>query len=260
MKALQDLKYSGRGIGAGMTLEGNPFLAYTLTGRSKSSQARALRQEKPTQTVRTEVTDQEQLANGSAALLIYPALLPVPRGLAASNGIQTELIYSAALRNPSLSDPLKILLDAFKEPQWRYDKGNERSGDRWMDITIYEPDEPNYTPRISALLIDTVAAMHIVYRGEEGRKMVSCQSFTIQQGQGKMLTTYNGGNEKPLLSSTGDLLTLQIKENSIAAIADSLYQAIKGGASTGDNFGVAVAVALFNKRTQQLEYALRNRN
>ena len=59
---LKEMKYSGRGITIGMTSEGNPFVGYTLTGRSPSSQARKLVYDKSLSTIRTDVTDQEQLS------------------------------------------------------------------------------------------------------------------------------------------------------------------------------------------------------
>ena len=58
---LKEMKYSGRGITIGMTLEGNPFIGYTLTGRSPSSQARKLVYDESLSTIRTDVTDPEQV-------------------------------------------------------------------------------------------------------------------------------------------------------------------------------------------------------
>src|SRR3989344_6319391 len=100
--SLEKMLYPGRGIIVGLTPSENPFIGYFLTGRSKSSQARKLVYSEsvyPEKTgiVRTEATDKEQLEKGNPSLLLYPALVSVRDIIIASNGIQTELIYSAAI-------------------------------------------------------------------------------------------------------------------------------------------------------------------
>jgi IMP cyclohydrolase len=245
--SLENMIYSGRGIVAGMTPSGNWFVGYSLTGRSPPSQARELVEGKETGTIRTNVTDKEQLEKGSPALLLYPAIVPVEDRIIASNGAQTKLIYSV-IRNENFTPgvdltrlpPLAILKEAFKEPFWEYDEKD----DRWIDITTYEPDAPNNTPRISACVIDKIAAFDIVYRGENGEKSRITREVHLEPGKGKLITTYKGGNEKPLLPFVGEPLDVAMTSTTSDNIAESIYEAIRGGAEPGENYRVSAAVML----------------
>src|SRR3989344_2535142 len=157
--SLEKMAYPGRGIIVGLTPPENPFIGYFLTGRSKSSQARKLVYSEKTGIVRTEPTDKEQLEKGNPSLLLYPALAYVKDMIIASNGIQTELLYSAAINlvNLILNDadklvksfsPKTVMANAFSTEQFRYDPKT----DTLIKITDYEPDEPNNTPRINACI------------------------------------------------------------------------------------------------------------
>ena len=260
MKALADMKYSGRGLIVGATLDGNDFFGYTLTGRSPPSQARDLVEGEETGTIRTDVTDREQLEKGSPALLIYPAFTHLHHILMGSNGAQTQLLYSAVIRNESDLDGLTsidLVKDAFKQPVYLYDKKD----DRFVDITTYEPDAPNNTPRVSAMVMNGVAAMHIVWKGNDGRRQSRIFDLPLMDsGEGYLLTTYQGGNESPLAPFRCEPREVEVVSTDVAGLAEEFYAAIEGGAEPGDNFRVAAAVALLNRRTGGLETAIINRS
>jgi IMP cyclohydrolase len=256
MNALKDMEYSGRGVSVGMTTGGQRFMAYTLTGRSPSSQARELVQGKETGVIRTSVTDPEQLARGSPALLIYPAMVPVNDGLVvASNGAQTKLLYSVAKRG-GLS-PEAIVARAFQFPSWEYDQKD----DRWIDLTTYEPDS-NATPRISAVLHRTRdPVLDIVYKNDKGKQdsnLTLVHEFS--PGQAFMITTYSGGNESPLLLPFGDQepLEMSVAGETVDELAAEFYAAIAGGSKPGDNFRVSAAVMLM--RNNGIDTAIINRS
>ena len=244
--ALEKMIYSGRGISVGMTLKGDEFVGYSLTGRSQSSQARKLVQGEKTKTIRTNITDRKQLEEGSPALLLYPAIVLYENAIIASNGAQTKLIYSALKReqpdpvldSPALS-PFGILNEAFKDPFWEYDEKD----DKLIDITTYEPDAPNNTPRISACVSNGRAAIGIVIC-RNGKAERTIWDIELEPGKGKLITTYKGGNEKPLLPFTGEPLDVIIISATSAAIAESIYNAIYGGARPGENYRVSAAVML----------------
>tara|TARA_Y100000310_G_scaffold112743_1_gene111248 strand:+ start:4329 stop:5117 length:789 start_codon:yes stop_codon:yes gene_type:complete len=253
-EALKDMVYSGRGITVGMTPLGNQFIGYSLTGRSPSSQARELVQAEKTGTVRTSVTDRETLEKGSPALLIYPAIVPVRGALIASNGAQTDLIYSQVMNVPRFQHPNLLLSHTFGNSSFRYDHQN----DRRIDITTYEPDEPNNTPRISACLFEDWAALHIV-RCEDGEKDTDITGFKLLPGEGKLITTYKGGNETPLLPFEGQPLEVKVNSETAGGIAEGIYSAIYGGQNQGDNYRVSAAVML-QKKAGDLETAIINRS
>jgi len=255
LELLRKMAYSGRGITVGMTPQGNVFVGYSLTGRSPSSQARRLVKTPlsdglPGFAIETEPTNKEDLEKGTPALLIYPAIIVFGDVVLASNGAQTGLLFERAKtesRGSGGSGAMALLRESFR--------ATHMVGG--IDITTYEPDEPNFTPRISACVMDRQAAFHIV-RCEDGRKRDAYHSFGLEPGRGKFITTYRGGNEKPLLPFSGDPLDVAIVSCNAPAIAESLYDATRGGKEVGDDFRVAAAVALFTGNGE-VETAILNR-
>lgn len=71
LEALTRMEYPGRFIVVGRSADDSAnFALYGITGRSPSSQARVLVESPKTRTIRTVVTDPEELKKGSAALRI----------------------------------------------------------------------------------------------------------------------------------------------------------------------------------------------
>lgn len=265
--ALENKVYSGRGLTLGVTPSEHTFIGYTLTGRSPPSQARKLVRSENTGMILTDVTDPEQLNKGSPALLIYPALAHADDDLIGSNGAQTMLIYSMAmhdlmerggkpLKEPWIPNPGGLLSRAFERPCFQYDAHE----DRVIDITTYEPD-PNSTPRISACMSKQSGGLHIVW-SDNGKKQSKVHPRFPQRlgpGEGLTITTYNGGNEKPLLLPfQGEPLEATVESETAQDIAESLYAAIHGG-EPGENYRVAVAVMLKKAGTGEIETAIINR-
>lgn len=239
--ALENMLYIGRGILIGMTPSGKPFVGYSLTGRSPSSQARILVQEKRTRIIRTDVTDRKRLEEGSPALLLYPAIIPYKEVIIAGNGAHTKLIYSSLINNIKNSDsinPINLLEDAFKKPFFEYDEKE----DRWIDLTSYEPDFPNNTPRISACLANDHGAMQIVRCNEKGEKEREVHEFNLKSGFCKIITTYSGMSEKILKPFTGEPLNANISSERVEEIAENLYASIRG--KSEHDYRVAVAVMM----------------
>ncbi len=258
LRELESMIYSGRGIAVGMTPEGDTFVAYTLTGRSPSSQARKLRipeeegvPDAKSNTIITDVTDAKQLMGGDPALLLYPAVVPITENvgepvLIASNGAQTKLLYSAViLRENTLNNltPTNIIQSAFSKSAFEY---SNRFG--WIDITQYEPDAPNYTPRISACTFGGKASLHMVWRDEYMKSYASAiWARDLEPGVAFGIATYKGGNETPLQPYSDDPMDFKISSNNVEDIAESFYKAVFGGQEHGDNYRVATATVLMRK-------------
>lgn len=230
----------GRGISVYMTPDGTPGGGYTLTGRSLSSQARELIEGKLTHTIRTEVPDPQQLEQGSPALLIYPAVAPVNGALVLSNGAQTGLVFSVIERNRVIVNPADALREVFAQPVFVYDKKD----DRWIDLTTYEPDAPNNTPRITACLMGGRAAIHIVWCGKDGTRQEAIYDATLEPGKGKLITTYDGTNANPLQPFVGEPRDITMGSDDVGEICQSFYDAIAGGEKQGENWRVAAAAVL----------------
>ena len=235
--ALRKMKYSGRGITIGITPNGNPFVGYSLTGRSPPSQARKLVYDKESLIVRTQVTDEEQLKKGNPSLLIYSAIMVVGDKVIASNGAQTNLIASCV--GPLSGGTEDILSKAFEKPYI----------ENGIDLTSYEPDYPNFTNRISACVNEKECAFSILRKfGEQTIKYLHhypFKTYRLEPGGGRIVTTYEGGNENPLLPFIAYPLEVRITSETPRDICESLYEAI--GPKNGDNFRVSAAVMLKNK-------------
>ena len=115
--------YPGRGIVTGMTPDGrNAVAAYVIMGRSENSRNRVFAERDGA--VFTEPFDPSRVKDPS--LIIYAAIRSRDNRLIVTNGDQTDTIYSALGQGLSFSAAL--------------------------ERRAFEPDAPNFTPRISAML------------------------------------------------------------------------------------------------------------
>jgi len=144
--ALAACEYPGRFIFIGQEKgSGVGVVAYGITGRSPSSQARKMELDRDTIWVRP--TDRSLLQKGNIDLLIYPSVFCLSRGIAVSNGKQTVDVMACLSQG---DNPAEILAFALKN--WDY-----------------EPDEPAYTPRISGCLLpNKSAALSLIKRAPDG--------------------------------------------------------------------------------------------
>ncbi|MFD1956884.1 IMP cyclohydrolase [Paenibacillus thailandensis] len=120
---LKENPYPGRGILIGLTPDQkNMVQVYWIMGRSANSQNRIFIEENGF--VRTEAYDPAKLLDPS--LIIYSPIKFTDQYHIISNGDQTETILKALMNGKTFEDAL-----------------NERE---------FEPDPPNFTPRISGLI------------------------------------------------------------------------------------------------------------
>ena len=115
--------YPGRGIFAGR-YNGENVIAYFIMGRSANSRNRIFL--KKDDILFTRAYDESKVADPS--LIIYNAIRTCDDKLIVTNGNQTDTIYDFLKEGKTFEEAL-----ATRE---------------------YEPDAPNFTPRISALLTD----------------------------------------------------------------------------------------------------------
>ena len=115
--------YPGRGIVIGKTPDGTKsVVAYFIMGRSENSRNRVFIPE--ADGIRTEAHDPAKLADPS--LIIYHPVRQVGRGLIVTNGDQTDTVREFLEKGLSFEASLRT--------------------------REFEPDGPNWTPRISGLL------------------------------------------------------------------------------------------------------------
>lgn len=242
LEALTERPYPGRFIVIGENEAGAGVVVYGITGRSPSSQARRLILREDVQSgslVEVEVTDPAVLNQGSPALLVYPALI-AGRAVSVSNGAQTtDVAHAFDCR------PLEAL---------------ERAHRKWG----YEPDAPNFTPRISGRLEtlglhhpDNDAFLGIIRRGAGGLAYRSFFHVPLVRGRGAFISTYDGRNTNPLVSFSGEPLVVAIPSATPAETAQHFYDAF-APREGGNDFRVSVACA-YLPSAYKPEIALVNR-
>jgi len=234
MEALSRMQYPGRVIIIGASSQGESIVMYAITGRSPSSQARKLVIDNEQRKINVTPTDEKTLKTGNPDLLVYPAVI-VAEGIAVSNGKQTTDIPP---RFQPGTAPVAVL---------------EAALEKWE----YEPDEPNYTPRISGCVFGG-AALSIIKRAPDGS--VERKSFDVPMvsGKGKLIATYTGVNANPLPSFSGEPLDVLIPFATANEAAQGLYQALAPAAG-GDDYRVTAA-AVYQDKNGKLSMAVKNRH
>jgi IMP cyclohydrolase len=204
-------EYPGRLIIIGKSRSaGKVVIAYAITGRSPSSQARKILFEGATAWVRP--TDEEILKQGQPDLLIYPAVR-LASGIAVGNGRQTQSVHDAMSEG---ADPTAVLAAA--HAPWEF-----------------EPDAPNFTPRISGCVTSGErAALSIIKRSPGGGVLRHYYEFPLTPGEGYLIATYSGENRSPLPSFEGDPLPVKLDAPDAAAAAGELYAALAPDAGNPD--------------------------
>ncbi len=156
--------YPGRGVVLGVTPNGRQSAAlYFIMGRSANSRNRVFVQEPDG--IRTQARDPEKMEDPS--LVIYHPVRRVGRSLIVTNGDQTDTILEYLERGQTLEQALRS--------------------------REFEPDSPNWTPRISGLLSpDGGYKLSILKSADEKGSACLRQFFEYpgQPGLGHFIHTY----------------------------------------------------------------------
>jgi hypothetical protein len=254
-------EYPGRGILIGRTPSPGEFdlIAYFVTGRSPSSRARRLVEEWDKDRVRTECTDPEQLAKGTPELLIYNAMRRVRDVFVVSNGTQTDIIADEVARNPERS-PAEILMRAFATPVWVPETKEGKFTGNYIDLTNFEPDSPNWTPRILGVVMRDRAALAIA-RDLEGQTERQYFEFPLIPGRAKLICTYSGKNVqtgRAIPCFRGEPLDVELFSSGglppVEYYAAEIYAHLgpkgngEGIVSPGEDFRVGVSAVLIHRQ------------
>lgn len=173
--------YPGRGIVIGRSEDGTKAVtAYFIMGRSSNSRNRVFVTE--AEGIRTEAFDPSKMEDPS--LIIYAPVRVLGEKTIVTNGDQTDTIY----------DGLKSGL-TFEES---------------LRSREFEPDGPNYTPRISGIMQVTNGTYHYamsILKSHNGNP-AACNRYTFTYenplaGEGHFIHTY-ARNEEPLPSFEGE--------------------------------------------------------
>lgn len=188
--------YPGRGIITGTTADGTvSAIAYFIMGRSENSRNRVFR---PTQDgIKTEACDPEKLSDPS--LIIYNPVRFHEDEIIITNGDQTDTIKEALAAGESFESALLT--------------------------REFEPDAPNLTPRISAIVHpDGSYEMSILKSADEVGNACARYFYNFPKvaGTGHFLHTYEGDGN-PLPSFKGEPRRISISD-SIDSFASEIWE------------------------------------
>lgn len=160
VELLQSNPYPGRGI-----VVGKNSVYYFIMGRSENSRNRIFSVTEDG--IRTEAHDPAKLSDPS--LIIYHPVRQTEDALIVTNGDQTDTIWKM---------------------------GDFRAA---LATREYEPDEPNFTPRISAILYKDGSFEMSILKHRDGRCIREFFNFEgVDEGKAYFISTYQGdGNPLP---------------------------------------------------------------
>ncbi len=192
--------YPGRGIFLGRSADGaHSVTAYFIMGRSENSRNRVF---VPTEDgIRTEAHDPARMTDPS--LIIYHPVRQLGRGLIVTNGDQTDTIRDYLLEGRTFQEALRS--------------------------RTFEPDGPNWTPRISGLLSPDGSFQLSILKSAEGNPDCCCRYFYHYDaplaGEGRFLHTYMGDGN-PLPSFAGDPERVGLDAENPESLADQVWEAL----------------------------------
>ncbi|MCI7225813.1 IMP cyclohydrolase [uncultured Clostridium sp.] len=229
----QELKgnaYPGRGIVIGKSEDGKyAVTAYFIMGRSENSRNRVFVTEGDG--IRTQAYDPSKLTDPS--LIIYAPVRVLGKETIVTNGDQTDTVYDGISKGLTFEQSLRS--------------------------REFEPDAPNYTPRISGML--TVENGRFDYQmsilKSNNGNPAACNRYTFSYenpvaGEGHFIHTYLcDGN--PLPSFEGEPKLVAIQDN-IEIFTELLWNSLNA-----DN-KVSLFVRYINIETGEYETKIVNKN
>lgn len=194
--------YPGRGIIVGQSADGkNAMIAYFIMGRSENSRNRIF--ERYDGGMRTKAFDESKLVDPS--LIIYNPYLALDCADIVTNGDQTDTVYNYVKENGD---------DGF-------------SFEKSLHTREFEPDCPNYTPRISAMLYyggNTFNYKLSILKSSNGNPEVCNRyfySYSPVAGLGHFIHTYEcDGNPIPSFYGEPEMVALP---NTAKELADVVW-------------------------------------
>ena len=221
--------YPGRGIIIGKTPDGSKAMAaYFIMGRSANSRNRIFTEKNGE--VFTEPFDAGKVQDPS--LIIYAAIRQYENHLIVTNGNQTDTIYDGLQKGLCFTKAL--------------------------ESREFEPDGPNFTPRISGMLTfgegDFSYQMSILKSADEAGS--ACNRFTYSYapaaGLGHFLHTYvTDGNPIPTFQGEPERMAVP---DSIDLFADQIWNALNAANR------ISLYIRYTDLKTGETESRLINKN
>ncbi len=226
---LRSNSYPGRGIVIGKSADGKyAVTAYFIMGRSQNSRNRVFVEDG--QGIRTQAFDPSKLQDPS--LIIYAPVRVLGNKTIVTNGDQTDTIYELMNKQFTFEQALRT--------------------------REFEPDAPNYTPRISGIMkVDKEYNYALSILKSADGDPSSCQRFTFsynnpQNGTGHFIHTYMGDGS-PLPSFKGEPKSVEISGD-IDEFTENVWT------SLNEDNKVSLFTRFINIETGEYETRIVNKN
>ena len=192
--------YPGRGIVLGRTADGKSAVAaYFIMGRSENSRNRVFTVTEDG--IRTEAHDPSKMVDPS--LIIYHPVRQVGDKLVVTNGDQTDTIRDYLVQGKSSVEALHT--------------------------REFEPDPPNFTPRISGILEKDGSFQLSILKSADGDPSCSHRFFYDYSnplaGEGRFIHTYMGDGN-PLPSFEGEPERVILDAPDAETLAEQMWNAL----------------------------------
>ena len=227
-EALKGNSYPGRGVAIGTSSDGRKgLIVYFIMGRSVNSRNRVFVPDG--EGIRTEAFDPAKLSDPS--LIIYSPVRRINGATIVTNGDQTDTIYDFLAKGETFEAALRT--------------------------RTFEPDGPNYTPRISGVLYpDGGYALSILKSGDPEGKTVLREFFDYPDaaaGRARLIHTYVGDGS-PLPSFKGEPKEVEMDADCPEKLAEAVWNALDK-----DN-RVSLYAAAVDLATGEIKSAIINAN
>ena len=220
--------YPGRGIMLGRSADNKKaVIAYFIMGRSVNSRNRVF--ETTADGIRTKAFDESKMTDPS--LIIYHPVRTVGNTTIVTNGDQTDTIRDGLLAGEVFAQSLRK--------------------------RTFEPDAPNYTPRISGILHGNGSYALSILKSADGNPASTRRQFFGYEeplaGQGHFIHTYQE-NADPLPAFQGEPRQVAVTAPDAATLAKEIW------ANLNEDNKVSLFVRYIDLETQACDTVIINKH
>ena len=228
LELLQNNPYPGRGIVLGRSADNkNAVIAYFIMGRSENSRNRVF--EETEDGIRTKAFDESKMTDPS--LIIYHPVRVVGDETIVTNGDQTDTIRDGLLAGEVFAQSLRK--------------------------RTFEPDAPNFTPRISGILHGNGSYALSILKSADGNPASTRRQFFGYEeplaGQGHFIHTYQE-NADPLPAFEGEPRQVAVTAPDAATLAQEVW------ANLNEDNKVSLFVRYIDLETQEADTVIINKH